>query len=112
MLYGDMLAVDEDGKTINLLRYRQLSLEDLLCFQIIGQPAVFFRRTAYEKTGGFDPSFHFLLDHHLWIRLAQQGKSSMFHKHGPRRVIMPKPRTAPKLANSDAKPSVFGLGEK
>ena len=47
MLYGDMLAVDEDGKTINLLRYRQLSLEDLLCFQIIGQPAVFFRRTAY-----------------------------------------------------------------
>jgi len=74
MLYGDMLAVDEDGKTINLLRYRQLSLEDLLCFQIIGQPAVFFRRTAYEKTGGFDPTFHFLLDHHLWIRLAQQGK--------------------------------------
>ena len=74
MLYGDMLAVDEHGKTINLLKYRQLSLEDLLCFQIIGQPAVFFRRAAYEKTGGLDTTFHFLLDHHLWIRLAQQGK--------------------------------------
>ena len=74
MLYGDMLAVDEHGQTINLLKYRQLSLEDLLCFQIIGQPAVFFRRAAYEKTGGLDPTFHYLLDHHLWIRLAQHGK--------------------------------------
>jgi len=74
MLYGDMLAVDEHGQTINLLKYRQLSLEDLLCFQIIGQPAVFFRRAAYEKTGGLDTTFHYLLDHHLWIRLAQQGK--------------------------------------
>lgn len=74
MLYGDMLAVDEHGQTINLLKYRQLSLEDLLCFQIIGQPAVFFRRAAYEKTGGLDAAFHFLLDQHLWIRLAQQGE--------------------------------------
>ncbi len=74
MLYGDMLAVDEHGQTINLLKYSQLSLEDLLCFQIIGQPSVFFRRAAYEKTGGLDPTFHFLLDHHLWIRLAQHGK--------------------------------------
>lgn len=74
MVYGDMLAVDEYGQTINTLKYKQLSLRDLLCFQIIGQPAVFFRREAYEKTGGLDTTFHFLLDHHLWIRLAGQGK--------------------------------------
>lgn len=74
LVYGDMLAVDEHGKTTNVLKYGQLSLEDLLCFQIIGQPAVFFRRDAYEKAGGLDTSFHFLLDHHLWIRMAQQGK--------------------------------------
>src|SRR5262245_6193998 len=74
MVYGDMLAVDEYGQTINLLKFKQLSLEDLLCFQIIGQPAVFFRREIYEKTGGLDTTFHFLLDHHLWIRVAQQGK--------------------------------------
>jgi glycosyltransferase involved in cell wall biosynthesis len=74
MIYGDMLAVDELGKTINVLKYKQLSLEDLLCFQIIGQPAVFFRRAAFEKAGGLDTTFHFLLDHHLWIRIAQQGK--------------------------------------
>jgi GT2 family glycosyltransferase len=74
MVYGDMLAVDEYGQIINLLKYRQLSLEDLLCFQIIGQPSVFFRKEALEKTGFLDPTFHFLLDHHLWIRLAQQGR--------------------------------------
>jgi len=74
MVYGDMLAVDENGQIINTLRYKQLTLEDLLCFQIIGQPAVFFRREVYEKIGGLDTTFHFLLDHHFWIRIAQQGK--------------------------------------
>ena len=74
MVYADMLAVDEHGQTINALKYKQLSLEDLLCFQIIGQPAVFFRREVYEKTGGLDTAFHFLLDHHLWIQIAKQGK--------------------------------------
>ena len=74
MVYGDMRAVDEHGRTLNTLKYKQLSLQDLLCFQIIGQPSVFFRREAYEKAGGLDTTFHFLLDHHLWIRIAQAGK--------------------------------------
>jgi glycosyltransferase involved in cell wall biosynthesis len=74
MVYGDMLAVDANGRTINVLKYKQLSLEDLLCFQIIGQPSVFFRRAAFEKAGMLETAFHFMLDHHLWIRLAQQGR--------------------------------------
>jgi len=74
MVYGDVLAVDEQGQTINVLKYRQLSFEDLLCFQIIGQPSVFFRRAALGKAGLLDASLHFLLDHHLWMRIAQQGK--------------------------------------
>lgn len=74
LVYGDMLAVDENSETTNVLKYKQLSLEDLLCFQIIGQPAVFFRRAVYDKVVGLDISFHFMLDHHLWIRIAQQGK--------------------------------------
>lgn len=73
MIYGDMMAVDGDGHITNILKYRQLSLQDLLCFQIVGQPSVFFRRSAFEKTGFLETSFHFMLDHHLWIRLAQQG---------------------------------------
>ena len=74
MIYGDMLAVDGNGQTINVLKYKQLRLEDLLSFQIIGQPSVFFRRAAFEEAGPLDTSFHFMLDHHLWIRIAQQGR--------------------------------------
>jgi GT2 family glycosyltransferase len=74
MVYGDMFAVDGEGQIINVLKYKQLSLQDLLCFQILGQPSVFFRRSALEKTGVLEPSFHFMLDHHLWLRLAQQGR--------------------------------------
>lgn len=73
LVYGDMLAVDGEGRIINHLRYRQLELEDLLCFDIIGQPAAFMRRSALEEVGGLDSTFHFLLDHQLWIRLAQRG---------------------------------------
>jgi len=74
MVYGDMLAVDEYSQTTNTLKYKQLSLQDLLCFQIIGQPSVFFRREVLEQTGILDTTFHFLLDHQLWIRIAQEGK--------------------------------------
>lgn len=74
LVYGNMLAVDEHGKTFNTLSYKQLTLEDLLCFQIIGQPAVFMRRSALIKTSGLNLDFHFLLDHLLWIHIAKQGK--------------------------------------
>ena len=74
LIYGDMLAVDEFNRTINTLNYHQLSLVDLLCFQIIGQPAVFMRRFAFENAGGLDTTFHFLLDHQLWIRIAERSE--------------------------------------
>jgi len=32
------------------------------------------RRFAFEKAGGLDLSYHFLLDHHLWLRIACLGK--------------------------------------
>lgn len=79
LVYGNMLAVDEHGQTFNTLTYQPLTLEDLLCFQIIGQPAVFMRRSALQKTQGLDLTFHFLLDHLLWIQIAKQGK--ILHVH-------------------------------
>jgi len=73
LVYGNILAVDGHGQTTNHLKYHQLSIEDLLCFEIIGQPAVFFRREAFEKAGTLDTSYHCFLDHHLWLRIALQG---------------------------------------
>ena len=74
LVYGNMLAVNENGDTINLLKYSQLTLKDLLCFQIIGQPAIFFRREALEKAGMLDTGYNCFLDHHLWLRIALHGR--------------------------------------
>ena len=70
IVYGDTVAVDENGEFIHFPKYAQWDLEDLLTFNIIGQPAVFMRRDVLLKAGYLDPSFHFLLDHQLWIRMA------------------------------------------
>jgi glycosyltransferase involved in cell wall biosynthesis len=70
MVYGDTVAVDENGEFIHFPKYAQWDLEDLLTFNIIGQPAVFMRRDVLLKAGFLDQSFHFLLDHQLWIRMA------------------------------------------
>jgi GT2 family glycosyltransferase len=74
LVYGNMLAINENGETTNILKYDQLSVEDLMCFQIVGQPSVFLRREALEKAGNLDATYHFLLDHHLWLRIALQGQ--------------------------------------
>ena len=70
LVYGDTVAVDENGEAIHFPKYAQWDLEDLLTFNIIGQPAVFMRREILLKAGFLDLSFHYLLDHHLWIRMA------------------------------------------
>lgn len=72
LVYGDTVAVDEKGEAIHYPKYAQWNLEDLLKFNVIGQPAVFMRRETLLKAGFLDPSFHFLLDHQLWIRMASR----------------------------------------
>lgn len=71
LVFGNVLAIDEAGRTLNLLRYGDWNLADLMAFRIIGQPAVFLRRSALEQAGSLDTSYHYLLDHELWLRMAQ-----------------------------------------
>lgn len=70
LVYGDVYAVDAAGRRTNRMRYRQWGLKDLLCFRILGQPGVFMRRAVLEQAGYLDLSYHFLLDHHLWVRMS------------------------------------------
>ncbi len=71
MVYGDVISIDGAGQPFNVMKYGAWGLEALMQFNIIGQPAVFMRREAYEQAGPLDLSYHYLLDHHLWLRLAQ-----------------------------------------
>ena len=73
-VYGDLDSIRRDGSRFHTIRYQPYQLQDLLSFQMIGQPSVFMRRSLLEQAAFLDPSYHFLLDHHLWLRLAQQGE--------------------------------------
>jgi glycosyltransferase involved in cell wall biosynthesis len=71
MVFGDVLAIDQNGQTTNRLRYSDWSLLDLMAFRVIGQPSVFMRRSVLEQAGYLDLSYHYLLDHQLWLCMAQ-----------------------------------------
>jgi glycosyltransferase involved in cell wall biosynthesis len=70
-VFSDVLAIDGDNKVLNLMRYGNWDLDDLMSFHIIGQPGVFMRRAVLEQAGYLDPEYHYVLDGHLWLRMAQ-----------------------------------------
>ena len=69
-VFGDVRVLDAHDRVLNELHYGNWGLRDLMTFHIIGQPAVFMRRSALPQDGFLDPSYHFLLDHQLWLRIA------------------------------------------
>jgi glycosyltransferase involved in cell wall biosynthesis len=71
LVYGDVLSVDGAGHPFNLQTFQPSNLNDLMAFRIISQPAVFMRRAVLEQAGFLDESYHMLLDHHLWLRMAR-----------------------------------------
>ncbi len=72
MVFGDVVSINGAGERINVMTYGGWGLDELMQFNIIGQPGVFMRREALRKAGPLDLSYHFLLDHHLWLRVAQE----------------------------------------
>ena len=71
LVFGDAVTIDPAGKQIGRLAFGDWGLDELMGFRIICQPAVFMRRTALEQAGTLDPSYHYLLDHQLWVRIAR-----------------------------------------
>ncbi len=70
MVYADGLMVDEQGRLLDRHRYRQYALLDLLCFDVLLQPATFIRREALQSVGLLREDYNLILDHELWIRIA------------------------------------------
>jgi glycosyltransferase involved in cell wall biosynthesis len=70
LVYSDVDSIDARGELFNRMRYDQWQLVDLMAFNILGQPSVFFRRSVLEAAGLLDLAYHYLLDHHLWLRMA------------------------------------------
>ena len=74
LIYGDVLAVDELGKPIQVIPCGSYTLQDLCKFRIINQPAVFMKRTILEQVGYLNLDYQYLLDHVLWLKMGLHGK--------------------------------------
>lgn len=72
MIYGDGIMVGEHLEVLDRHHYPQLTLVDLLSFEVLLQPAVFMRRSALEQVGYLDPEYNLILDHELWVRIASR----------------------------------------
>lgn len=72
MVFGDAITIDQEGKTLNKLVFGDWGLKELMAFRIICQPAVFMRDNYLKHAGGLEKTYQYLLDHQLWIRIAQQ----------------------------------------
>lgn len=70
-VFGDAITIDTQGRKLNDLTFGDWGLEELMAFRIICQPAVFMRRSVLEKAGYLDTTYHYMLDHQLWLRLAR-----------------------------------------
>lgn len=74
-VYGDALWIDAEGKALR--RQKEISFNRfiwLYTYNYIPGMSMFWRRTIYDRTGGFNPEFSLAFDADLWIRFSDHGK--------------------------------------
>jgi len=72
LVYGDTDLIDSSGRGIAMFNAQQTSYQRLMKGGVyIPQPAAFWRRGLWEKSGPLDPSFYFAMDYDLWVRFAK-----------------------------------------
>ena len=83
MTINDSIMISESGRKRGVFqRYykkgvfpgKEIARKSLIASNFFGMPcAVLFKKSTFEKVGGFDPQFKYILDFDLWIRLAGEG---------------------------------------
>ena len=66
-MYGKTISADETGKTLGV-DGEQITLDDLLLHNRIGQPSVFWNRAMLDLAGNFDSRYRFAADYDMWLR--------------------------------------------
>lgn len=72
MVFSNVLSIDSETSIFNTMIYGDWGLKELMQFNIIGQPGIFMRINALADVEFLDPDFHYLMDHHLWLKIAMK----------------------------------------
>jgi glycosyltransferase involved in cell wall biosynthesis len=71
IIYGDVFSINSDGDIFNIMQFGDWNLENLMQFDVICQPGAFLDADVLKRSGMLEESMHFLMDHHLWLKMAQ-----------------------------------------
>jgi glycosyltransferase involved in cell wall biosynthesis len=74
VVYGDYFFLEGDSGWKRFKKAGKYSRGRLLKTNFLGQPAVFWRRRVYEKSGGLDVRLRFCMDHEYWLRISSNTK--------------------------------------
>lgn len=75
LTYCDFELIDPSSRQIRTVRAADISYREMVVnFVCAPGPGVFFRRTAFESTGGWDASLRQMPDFDYWLRLGLCGK--------------------------------------
>jgi glycosyltransferase involved in cell wall biosynthesis len=75
LAYCDFNLIDPDGALVRRVRTPEFDYREMVTKMICPPgPGAFFRRTAFEKVGGWHTGFRQNLDYEYWLRLALHGR--------------------------------------
>lgn len=76
VIHGDMLQIDERGRTVARASGGPFDLKRLLCGRgcRMFQPGSFFRRRVIESVGPLVETFHYAMDYDLWLKAGRKFK--------------------------------------
>ena len=75
MTYCDFQLIDSSSTAIRTVRTEEFDYRKMVVDQVcMPGPGVFFRRTAFERAGGWDTSFRQMPDYEYWLRLGLLGE--------------------------------------
>ena len=72
MVFSDVLSMDSESSIFNTMQYGDWGLPELMQYKIIGQPGIFMRKEVLDEVGGLDSEYQYLMDHHLWLKIASK----------------------------------------
>ena len=73
-VYGDTLWIGADGRALR--QHKEIAFSRyiwLYTYNYIPGMSMFWRRSIYDRSGGFDPTYQLAFDADLWIRFSDVG---------------------------------------